>query len=255
MNQTDRLALLDAAHALAQTARETILEKVQAGFRIDRKPDGTYLTEADLATEKALREGIAARFPDHGIVGEELPPVNPDSEFQWILDPIDGTHSFSKGIPLYGVLIALRYRQEPTLGIIDLPGLQERTSAARGLGAWCNGRRLRLEEDDAPLEEQLIATGERSQFVRVNKTDVFERIVQTFPHVRTYSDAFGHCLAARGAVSAMVDYGLKLWDMAATEVIIPEAGGRFELVERQGDNYNVIFGRNRLVSALLRAQG
>ena len=119
---------------------------MEAGFRKRLKADASYVTNADLAVERTLRALIGRRFPAHGIVGEEFPPVNAGAAFQWILDPIDGTLSFTHGIPYFGTIIALHHDGIPIVGVIDHPALGLCYSAGLGLGAWCNGRRLHVRD-------------------------------------------------------------------------------------------------------------
>ncbi len=254
---TSRRSFLRAAHRVVDGSRRVILRAAARGFTTRAKPDKSFVTDADLAAEKVLRAAIARRFPDHGILGEEFERVRPEAEFQWIIDPIDGTLSFTRGIPLYGTILALHRRGKPVLGIIDHPALGLRYAAAAGLGARRNGKPLRLRDDGTPAAGEIIATGDRMHFLKVGSGPAFDRLLKGHPQVRTYADCFGHALAAEGAVGAMVDYGIRIWDMAATQVIIEEAGGKFELVSRLPDGkgghfYNIVCGKPRVVKRLRR---
>jgi len=222
------------------------------------KADQSYVTDADLATELALRRAITRAFPDHGILGEEFPALRLDSPFQWILDPIDGTLSFTHGIPFFGTLIALHYRGRPIATAIDQPALGLRYTAGLGLGAFRNGRRFRLRDlgRGEDLGREVIATAERYRFARCGQAGRFDRLQRTHPLVRSYADCLGHTLAAEGRVGAMVDYGVRLWDIAATELLVTEAGGRWVEVYRKPRHprdavYGVIFGKPRVVKWLL----
>jgi fructose-1,6-bisphosphatase/inositol monophosphatase family enzyme len=222
------------------------------------KADQSYVTDADLATERALRRAITRAFPSHGILGEEFPALRSDSPFQWILDPIDGTLSFTHGIPFFGTLIALHYRGRPVASAIDQPALGLRYTAGLGLGAFRNGRRIRLRDlgRGDVMEREVIATAERYRFALCGQARPFDRLQREHPVVRTYSDCLGHTLAAEGSVGAMVDYGVRLWDIAATELLVTEAGGRWVETYRKprhpGDAvYGVIFGKPRVVKWLL----
>ena len=234
-----------------------IRRKMAAGFSIGVKKDLSYVTDADLAAERTLRAAIAETFPDHGVLGEEFPPVNPGADFQWILDPIDGTLSFSRGIPLFGVILALHHRGRPVVGIIDHPALGQCFYAAEGLGAFCNGRRVRV--DDAgrnwPVEGEIVATGDRAHFIKAGKQRAFDRLMRLHPQVRSYADCFGHTLAVRGAVGAMVDFGVRIWDISATELLIREAGGKYVRVQKldrpDGALYGIIFGKPKVVDWLV----
>jgi histidinol phosphatase-like enzyme (inositol monophosphatase family) len=253
---SERRALLREGLRFVSLSRAAIRRKTAGNLRVRRKSDRTFVTDADLAAERALRAAIGRRFPDHGILGEELAPKAPGSEFQWIIDPIDGTLSFVNGIPLYGTILALHHRGTPLLGIIDHPGLGECYSAAAGLGAWTGDRRLRLKDLDggAAAPDEVVAVGDRGHFIKCGRQAAFDRLMRRHPQVRTYADCFGHTLAVRGAVGAMVDFGLKLWDIAATEVLITEAGGSYVCVEspqKPDGLYSIVFGKPRVVDWLL----
>lgn len=244
--------------SLGDLSRRTILRRRAMGFRKRLKPDDSYVTDADLETERVLRAGIARRFPDHGIIGEELPARNPGAEFQWVLDPIDGTLSFTHGIPFYGTIIGLRRRGRPVAGLIDHPGLGLRYSAAAGLGSYRNGVRLRIYDLRAAsdLEHEVISVGERSRFVLCRAAGAFDVLMRRYPVVRGYADCLGHTLAAEGSVAVMVDYGIKLWDISATQILCEEAGGSFRIThESRKDGltlYGMVCGKPKAVAALSR---
>jgi histidinol-phosphatase len=256
--QADRTTLLVAARAVIATARQVTLAHQANGFKAWTKADASVVTDADLAVESSIRDSLAERFPDHGVQGEEFPAVNPEADFQWITDPIDGTISFSRGIPLYGTILGLYYRGEPVVGVIDHPGLDRCYSAAAGLGAFCDERRLALRDlgpDDA-VEGEVIGTGDRSQFLKVERGDAFDALPHHHPRVRTYADCFGHTLACEGALGAMVDFGLRTWDLAASRLLIEEAGGKYALVQQVAAPdgtmlFGVILGRPKVVDWLL----
>jgi len=254
----ERRHFLRAVDRLAAVARGTIRRHLARGVTKRIKADQTYVTDADLATERALRRAISRAFPSHGILGEEFPPHNPEAPYQWILDPIDGTLSFTHGIPFYGSLVALYHQGRPVATAIDQPGLGLRYTAGLGLGAFRNGRRFRLQ--DLPvrgdLSREVIATAERYRFARCGQAQRFDRLLRTHPLVRSYADCLGHTLAAEGSVGAMVDYGIRFWDIAATRLLVTEAGGRWvETYRRPADPatgvYGVIFGKPRVVAWLL----
>ncbi|MCX5787274.1 MAG: hypothetical protein NTX64_02015 [Elusimicrobia bacterium] len=249
--------LLRAALRLADLSRREILRRAERP-KTRLKRDSTIVTAADLAAERALRAAIARRFPDHGIIGEEFAAVRPRAEFQWIIDPIDGTISFSHGIPFYGTVLGLHRKGQPLVGVIDLPGMGLRYSAAAGLGAFKNGARLRL-NDLGPKEDirrEVLATGDSDAFERCGARRGLERLHRCHPHVRAYADCLGHGLVAQGSVAAMADFGIRLWDLAATQIIIEEAGGLYHVAHRHQDRdatrYCIIFGKPRAVRWLER---
>jgi histidinol-phosphatase len=253
-----RRRLLGAVDRLAALARRTVSRYVAGHVRKRLKADQSYVTDADLRTELALRRAISRAFPSHGILGEEFPSVHADSAYQWILDPIDGTLSFTHGIPFFGTLIALQFHGRPVATAIDQPALGLRYTAGLGLGAYRNGRRVRLRDLDRgeKLDREVIASAERSRFARCGRAKRFDRLQRAHPVVRTYADCLGHTLAVEGRVGAMVDYGIRLWDIAASELLVREAGGRWVEVYRKPRAprdavYGVIFGKPRVVEWLL----
>src|SRR5581483_1789765 len=132
-----------------------------------RKSDQTWVTEIDLAAERMLRQRLAAAFPDHGFIGEEFAEQNRVEEFTWVIDPIDGTMSLRHRIPLFGTILALLHDEKPVLGLIDLPQLGRLYSGGAGLGAWCNERRVVIQDvaNDDQIKSEIISAADRSQYV------------------------------------------------------------------------------------------
>lgn len=255
---TQRQDLLDGARSAVAAASALVRQRMTAGFSTWKKADQSFVTEVDLAVERQLRDDLASRFPGHDILGEELDRLEQGSEFQWIIDPIDGTLSFARGIPLFGIILGLYYRGQPLLGLIDHPALGLTYSGGRGLGAWRNDRRLQLQDlaADTPVADEPIAAGDRAQFSRSGLDPIFDRLVTGHPRVRTYADCFGHTLAIQGSVGAMVDFGLRIWDISATQVMVEEAGGVFYAIERQDGSdgaryYHMVCGKPRVVEWVL----
>ena len=253
-SRVQRRRFYTAALGFVAASRRVILRKMTTGFRKRLKADASYVTDADLAAERVLRHAIAGRFPGHGIIGEEFPPTNPGSDFQWILDPIDGTLSFTHGIPFFGTIIGLHHRGRPLVGIIDHPALGLCYSAGAGLGCYRNGRRVRI-RPPVDLEREVIATGDRGRFVACRRARSFDDLMREHPQVRAYADCLGHTLAAEGSVGAMVDYGVRLWDIAATRILVEEAGGRYVQIYRsrraEPTIYGIICGKPAVVKRLL----
>ena len=256
--EADLREMLSAAREVVAETRAVIESALDTGFTHRSKADGSFVTDVDIAVEERARTLLASRFPTHRIIGEELPEAGDGDGLTWVIDPIDGTKSFRHGVPLYGTLLALLDAEDPILGIIDLPGLNRTFSAARGLGARCNGEAVRLEDlpEDRPLEKEIIGIGDRQQFVDAGRADVFDALVAAHPAVRTYTDCFGHALALQGAVAAMVDFDLRLWDTMASKVLMEEAGGRYLCFQRAGSEprehrFDVILGRPRAVDWIM----
>lgn len=243
-----------AAELIAES-RRVIRAALAHGFEVKHKPDGSYVTSVDVAVEERLRSLIAMRFPAHGIIGEERPATRPEAEFQWIMDPIDGTEEFVHGIPTFGTIIGLYYRGEPVAGALDFPALDLRVHAARGLGCHHNDQRVRVA--DSPDARDRISLSARANFVRYRDDGaVFEAVTRAFPNHRVYRTCLGHALAAVGAVDAMVDWHNKIWDLAAAQILVEEAGGRYTTVREidlpgSGRIYSAVFGKPATVERLV----
>ena len=226
MASTDLLApseLVDFVTEIALEAGRITLEYFQdPGLVIERKDDGTPVTAADKAAEVYLRERITSRFPNDAIVGEEGDDVAGTSGRAWILDPIDGTKSFTAGVPLYANLIAVLDDDVPTLGMINLPALDEMVWATKGGGAFHNGQPCQV-SDTAELRGAYLMTSGLTYW----PDGALARLTAEGMTIRTWADAYGYALVATGRVAAMVDPLANLWDIAPMQVIIEEAGGSF----------------------------
>ncbi|MGI9607442.1 MAG: inositol monophosphatase family protein [Acidimicrobiales bacterium] len=188
----------------------------------DTKGDGTPVTEADKAAERYLREQIALAFPTDAVVGEEEDDRSGTSGRTWIIDPIDGTKSFTHGVPLYGTLLAVRDEHGPAVGVIVMPALDEVVAAGRGLGCTHNGRETQVNEMSEFDKSYMMTSG----FEFWPNVEHRDRVLNSPLVLRTWGDAYGYVLLATGRCEAMVDPGgVNVWDIAPMEVIIPEAGG------------------------------
>lgn len=254
IEQTYRVALDWAAQR-----RPFLHERFMQRGPAQRKADDSLVTDTDLAAERQWRSAIERAFPDHGIIGEEYPARHPNAEFQWILDPIDGTEDFSRGIPYYGSIVALHYHGLPVIGIIDHPSLDLCVSAGFGLGSFRNGERFQLAPvaGDFQIERALVVCAARANFVRYRDQGLrFERVTQRCPNIRTFRTCYGHSLAALGQADAMIEAHVHLWDLAASRLITEEAGGRYIETEvldlPDGDRvYSAVFGRPEAVADIV----
>lgn len=216
-------ATLDAAVAMARSAGEVTLRWFRSGdLRVDRKADGTPVTEADRAAERYLRVEIERRFPGDGILGEEEDPLVSRTGRRWILDPIDGTKAFTCGVPLYTNLLALEDEHGIAVGVVNLPALGETVWAGRGLGAHSNRGPARV-SDVADL---------RGAFVTTSGLDGWDpqrlaALAAAGAHLRTWGDGYGYALVATGRVAAMIDPVVEAYDVGPMPVLLAEAGGRF----------------------------
>jgi len=195
-----------------------------------RKPDRTFVTEADQAIERLIRERISNLYPDHGFVGEEYGDEEGAAGIRWYIDPIDGTHNFIRGVPLFGTLLAIEADDELQVGVISAPAIGERWYAARGMGAFHidrdgNRRRIRTSDVGAIEDAQLIFTSRREN-LRSGVMPGFDALIDACWRDRGFGDFWGYALVAEGAAEAMIEAGMHAWDVAAPLVIIEEAGGR-----------------------------
>lgn len=220
--------LLALAVAAARSASDLILSGFRSpGLATQKKQDGSPVTYFDRAAEQAIREFLAANQPrDWPVLGEELGGDGGSARYRWIVDPIDGTFSFSRGLPVFGTLLALEdvRAQQALVGVIHMPALDETYSACRGGGAWHAGQRLRV----APareLRDCLVSAPAALQFHLAGIAESHQRLQDRVAHLRCYADCWAHAMVARGSIDALAEFNLARWDIAASECIIREAGG------------------------------
>ncbi len=223
----DLPTLLAFAHQIAWQAGKITLRHFQSDLAVDRKADESPVTVADREAEAYLRAAIAARYPGHAVLGEEE-GLSGDSgaAHQWILDPIDGTKTFIRGVPLYGVMVGLVREGEPALGVVNMPALGEIVYAARGAGCWLNGRPCRVSTASTLRESLAVATIAHG-YEAYGKGEAFRRILGAAGLFRTWGDCYGHLLVAMGRAEVALDPIMNLWDAAALLPILQEAGGSF----------------------------
>jgi histidinol phosphatase-like enzyme (inositol monophosphatase family) len=214
---------LDFAIDAAWQAGRLTLQHFQAGVAVERKPDRSVVTVADKGAEELLRRLIEGRFPDHAIAGEELGSDDKDSTHRWIIDPIDGTQSFVRGVPLYGVLLGLEIEGEMAVGVAHYPALDDMLAAATGLGCRWNGRPVRVSAVGR-LEDALLCHADVGELTRRSPTQ-WERLRAATPVPRGFGDCYGYALVATGRAEIMVDPIVNPWDIAALVPILREAGG------------------------------
>jgi histidinol phosphatase-like enzyme (inositol monophosphatase family) len=217
--------LLDFAVETAWQAGRLTLAHFQTGVAVERKADRSVVTIADRSAEQLIRRRIASRFPDHAVVGEEFGADAAPASCTWFVDPIDGTSSFVRGVPLFGVLMGLVRDGEPLVGVCYLPALEEMVAAARGLGCRWNGRVARV-SDVRTLSEACVL-GTDAWHVRRRLGDGWEALQRDSAMQRGWGDCYGHCLVATGRADVMLDPRMNPWDCAALVPILQEAGGRF----------------------------
>jgi inositol-phosphate phosphatase/L-galactose 1-phosphate phosphatase/histidinol-phosphatase len=214
---------LRLAADLADAAGEAIRPYFRQPIRVDDKPDLSPVTAADRAAETAMRQLIAARFPDHGIIGEEFGQEREDAEFVWVLDPIDGTKSFISGVPLFGTLIALTRHGRPILGIIDQPISRERWIGAAGRATTFNGNPVRC-RPCAALAAATVFSTSPDMFVGADVA-AHAKIAAAAKLVRYGADCYAYGLLALGFIDLVVEASNKPYDFCAMPPIVEGAGG------------------------------
>jgi histidinol-phosphatase len=222
-NETLR-ELRDFAADMAWQAGKLTLHYFQTDITPDLKADDSPVTIADRASERLMRELIEARYPQHSILGEEEGETRPGATYRWILDPIDGTKTFIRGVPLYAVLVGLERDGEPIVGAINIPALSEMLVAARGEGCDWNGRRAYVSSITS-LSESLLLCTDAESMARHGRTGAYRRLAAAAKMQRSWGDAYGYALVATGRAEVMLDPVVSIWDCAAVLPVIQEAGG------------------------------
>ncbi len=216
---------LDAAVDAARAAGRIALKYFRGGFEVARKPDDTPVTQADREAEQAIVEILGRAFPDCGVLGEEFGGRG-TKEVRWIIDPIDGTKNFVRGIGIWATLIALEERGEVTVGVIHNPVTAELYTARRGAGAFLNGERIRV-SDVAELGRAFFVHAGLGIVRKGGHWDGFARLIDATDRQRGFGDYMGYGLVAEGKAEIYAELDLKPWDLAAPMILVEEAGGRF----------------------------
>jgi len=222
---------LDLALALCDEADAIALAHFRRDLQITTKPDRSFVTQADRAIERRIREGILAAYPDHGLIGEEEGEEAAGASVRWYIDPIDGTHNFMRGVPLFGTLLGVERDGEMQVGVISAPALRERWLAWRGGGAWATGGALLAPGERRRVQVSGVTALGDAQLVYSSPTDIepwapgFRGLLRRAWRDRGFGDFWGYALVAEGAAEAMIEVGMHAWDLAAPLVLIEEAGG------------------------------
>ena len=261
------LELMPELMQLAVDAARSASDGILSGFRskrlnTERKPDGSPVTECDRNAETQIRAYLAKHQPENWpVLGEELGDTSHGARYRWVIDPIDGTLAFSRGLPTFGTLLAFEdvVEKRALVGVVHLPAMGETYFAARGLGAWCKSAKSpvlavtgagspdgeasrggtaapgagaaekseRLHVASArPLRECIISAPPEHYFRLAGIAESEAQLRAQVPHLRCFADCWAHAMVARGSIDALVEFRLARWDIAATEVLIEEAGGR-----------------------------
>jgi histidinol-phosphatase len=215
---------------LAVLAGRSTLDFFHESVSVERKGDQSPVTIADRTAEKLVRSELQNRFGQDGILGEEFGQQAGQTDYQWIIDPIDGTKSFIFGVPLYSTLLSLLRGDQAVAGVIYLPALDEIVFAAKGHGAWhatSSAPAKRCQVSQRRLADGAFVTSQIDSFSKMNAEPGFQKIQSEAYVTRTWGDGYGYLLVATGRAELMVDPIANPWDLAAVQVVVEEAGGRF----------------------------
>jgi len=221
---------LEVAQAACDAADEIARRHFRRDMHIETKPDRTFVTEADRAVERSIRERLTEAFPDHGLVGEEYGVEAGDASIRWYIDPIDGTHNFIRGVPVFGTLLAVERDGELQASVISAPALGDRWWGWRGGGAWAR-------HGDAPparigvsgiadIASAQVLYGSARDLAASGRAPGFAGLLRDVWRERGFGEFWSYGLLAEGAAEAVVEVGLSAWDTAALVVVVEEAGGR-----------------------------
>lgn len=218
--------LLEAAQEAARIAGAVAMRRYRTALEVMSKADGSPVTIADREAESAVRDWITRSFPEDGIQGEELGIVRPEAPRRWVVDPIDGTKTFVRGVPLWGALVAVVERTEVIAGAAFFPAIDEMVAAAPGEGTWWNGSRCAVSRVDR-LDHATVLTTDEKFSDDDSKRAGWRRLSEAAEVSRSWGDCYGYLLVATGRAEAMVDAVMAPWDSAALLPIVEEAGGVF----------------------------
>lgn len=214
---------LQKAIAIAQEAGQLTLGYFKKGVEVELKGDESPVTRADKEAESLIRRRLAEEFPGEPVLGEEE-GGGQEKKSRWVVDPIDGTKSFICGVPIYANLVAFEEDGQPIIGVANFPAIGEIYFAELGKGAFCNGESIRV-RDEPVANRQVVCSGSLASLRKNERLDGLMRLTEPMMAHRTWSDAYGHMLVARGSVQAMLDPVVSRWDVAAVIPIVQEAGG------------------------------
>ncbi len=229
-------AAVEVALAACDVADAISLASFRRAIKVEAKPDASFVTEADTAVERAVRERITSRFPDHGLVGEEYGEALSDGGRRWIIDPIDGTHNYMRGVPIFATLLALEIEGQMALGVVSAPALHRRWFSWQGGGAWAvdttpggwdpgSAKSLSVSAVDS-LDAASVVYSSYPSIVTSGLAPGFGPLLSRVWRDRGLGDFYGYMLVAEGAAEVMVESELKLWDLAGPLAVLQHAGAR-----------------------------
>ena len=253
ISQDNIKTLLTSAKEYSSEAKAIVLCALQKGFLTHRKDDNTFVTSVDIDVENRIRALILKEYPAHGIIGEERREENPNpqSDFQWTIDPIDGTGNFRFGMITPATMIGVLYKGDPIVGVVNHNSMDLLYSAAKGLGAFCNNEKITLLGNG----NSIVFSGTRAMYARSGDEHLFDKLVREFPDTQVYSDPFSQTQTVHGRVGAVIEFNLKIWDVTPIRILIQEVGGvhriiKKNFIEGQTMLYSSAFGNAAMVNRL-----
>lgn len=217
--------MIDVAIDAARQAGNLALKYFKSQPKVTYKPDNTPVTRADREAEQLIRKIIAKKFPDHGIIGEEFEPTNPQARFKWVIDPIDGTKDFIRKLPLWASFVAVLENDKPIVGVVYYPPHNEIFVAQKSKGTYLNDKKTRVSKI-SKLERSCIAFGSPHRFAEKGLTSAFMKI-NDYPQNRRNLGPYALNQLLKGNVDVQIEPAGYLWDFAATSIVTQEAGGKF----------------------------
>jgi histidinol-phosphatase len=244
-------AALDAARAAAPVVARYYQRNLQVNIKADKSP----VTQADVETEQVIRKIITERFPSHGFYGEEMGSTGLDSEYLWLVDPIDGTKAFVREYPMFSTQIALMHKGRLIVGVSCAPAYGEFACAEIGVGAWINDKRIRVSDIDS-IEGAAISAGNLKTLALSNQWSKYGALIARANRIRGYGDFLHYHLLAAGKIDVVIESDVNILDIAALAVIVEAAGGKFTQLDGEPVNLNtttVLASNGKLHEQVLQA--
>ena len=216
--------LLEFANSFADISKEILKKKFQNSFDVEKKPDGSYVTNIDKEIELIFREKVEKKYPNHGVIGEEFGDNKNVSEYTWIIDPLDGTHNFISGKPLFGTLISCLKNQKPIIGIVDIPILDERWHGGKEIGVMLNNKKCKNQKFKKDFNELIISSTSLLMF-KGNDEKLIRNIYKKIRFPVFGADCYSYGLLLSGKIDLIIEASLKPWDYLAQVSLIEEQGG------------------------------
>jgi histidinol-phosphatase len=252
VSASDLARWLDLALSIADEADTMAMTGFRRDIRVEEKPDRSFVTEIDQAIERVVRERLRAALPSCGLVGEEEGVDAAGAGLCWYIDPIDATHNYMRGVPVFATLLAAAVEGEIVLGVVSAPALRERWVAWRDGGAWRGERRLSV-SGISRVDQATLVYSNRTADMASGRVPGLDATLARAWRERGFGDFWGYMLVAEGAVEAMIETGAHPWDWAAPLILVEEAGGRFTTAggERRIDGESVVASNGRIHDELL----